>query len=63
MLLFFSVMLEVFHTNQIYNLKTYILIIGGISHISANSGRGHKTWGSVTGTLQQIVPGKVPEGI
>ena len=23
---------------------------------------GNKTWGSVTGTLQQIIPGKVPEG-
>ena len=30
-------------------------LLEGISHICDNSRRGHKTWGSVTGTLQQTI--------
>ena len=30
--------------------------------VSDNSRRGHKIWGSVTGTHQQIIPGNVPDG-
>ena len=49
--------------NDISSLKDiHSDYLKGISRIPDNSRRGHKTWRSVTGTLQQIIPGKVPEG-
>ena len=48
---------------QFLFLKRHTLgLLERISHISDSSRRGNKTLGSVTGTLQQIIPGKVPEG-
>ena len=38
-------------------------LLKGISLIPDNSKWGHKTWGSVTSTLLQIIPSKVSEGI